>query len=206
MSDVAQPKRPRYLVAALALALAFGVECWTFGYARLSFYRYGPTQDATLGTPIAQEDSRARVEAAYTRFLDAADDAKRRSVPLAAANFVLGAALLALAARGLSRRPSARGALVQVVVVQAAVAVGGYLATKAMRDAEMAWIFEISLAKQPVTPETAEALPLVRSIQHVLVPAWLVVRTLASGLIVLALTRPRSRAFFEAAADPLSER
>jgi hypothetical protein len=37
------------------------------------------------------------------------------------------------------------------------------------------------------------------------VPGWLVFRTFASALVVFALTRPRSREFFEAAGKAVSE-
>ena len=46
---------------------------------------------------------------------------------------------------------------------------------------------------------------MMRSMRRYGVPGWLVFRTLASALIVLALTRPRSREFFEAAGKAVPE-
>src|SRR5690606_26642947 len=115
------PARPRYLVVALVTALLFGAGCWTSGCAQLQAYRDGRDLGAEANALIRDDDERAHVEALYERHLEASETARDRGIPLAAATFVLGAALLALGSRALAGRTNARAALVQVVAVQAIV-------------------------------------------------------------------------------------
>lgn len=201
-------KRPRYLAVALVGALVFGAGCWTEGCSRLEFYRGGHDQAQALNASIKSDTDRARSEALYHRFTEVADEARRRALPLAAATFVLGAALLALAARGLAGKTNTRSALIQVVTAQAAVVVVGYFLTQDVRNAELDWEVERTLIHQRETlpPDQYEqVVPMMHGMRRVGVPGWLVFRTLASALIVFALTRPRSREFFEAAGKTVPE-
>jgi hypothetical protein len=97
----------------------------------------------------------------------------------------------------------------QVVAAQAIVVVLGYFLTREMRNAEADWEYESALLHQRNrwTPDQyAEAIPTFNAMRRWMPPGWLAFRTLASALIVLALSRPRSREFFEAAAGPAAER
>lgn len=204
-----QAKRPKWLVVALVAALVFGAGCCDEGVGRLALYR-GENDPAVIHAQIRDEGDRAHAESLYQRFVDAANAQRGRALPLAAATFVLGAALLALAARGLGGRSNTRSALIQVVAVQAIVVAGGFYATRATRDAELDWKFECLLLQQRehVSPEkyAAEVVPMMRGARRVGPTGWLVFRTVASALIVFALTRRRSREFFESAsAGPLSD-
>ena len=208
-SSNVRPKRPRYLVVALIGAMLFGAGCWTEGCSTLTFYRGERDQSQALHAQIKSDVDRARAEALYRHFTDVADDSKSRSFPLAAATFVLGAALLAFAARGLAGKTNSRNALVQVVTAQAAVVALTYFLAKDVRNAELDWQFETQLIHQHerLPPDQYEQLvPMMDRMRHVVAPGWLVFRTLASALIVFALTRPRSREFFEAAGNAVSER
>ncbi|GAC1559782.1 MAG: hypothetical protein NVS3B10_18340 [Polyangiales bacterium] len=201
-------KRPRYLVLALVGALVFGAGCWMDGCGRLAFYRGEQDQSLALNASIKSDVDRHRAEALYHRFTEVADAASKRAIPLAAATFVLGAALLALGSRGLAGKTNTRGPLVQVVIAQAAVVGLAYFLTADIRNAELDWEMERTLIQQRETlpPDQYEqVVPMMQSMRHWGVPGWLVVRTLASALIVLALTRPRSREFFEAAGKTVSE-
>jgi hypothetical protein len=201
-------KKPRFLLAALIMALVFGAGCWTEGCGRLGFYRGERDQAQALNASIKSEADRTRAEALYHRFTEIADSARGRAIPMAA-TFVLGAALLALAARGLAGKTNTRSPLVQVVVAQAAIVVLAYFVTRDVRNAELDWEIERTLIHQRETlpPDQYEqVVPMMHSMRAVAVPGWLIVRTLASALIVLALTRQRSRAFFEAAGSTVSER
>ncbi len=152
--------------------------------------------------PIRDDADRARVEALFQRFVDAAARARGRALPMAAATFVLGAALLSLATRGLGGRSNTRSALMQVVTVQAVVVVLGYFVTREMLDAESDWQYEVALVHQRErvpAEQLAEITPTLRVMQRWAPPAWLALRTFASVLIVFALTRPRAREFFDAA-------
>ena len=202
-------KRPRYLLVALIAALVFGAGCWTEGCGRLAFYRGEQDQAQQLNATIKSDVDRARAEALYQRFTAVADSARGRAIPMAAATFVLGAALLALAARGLAGKANTRSSLVQVVVAQAAVVALSYFVTRDVRNAELDWEIERTLIHQRETlpPDQYEqVVPMMQSMRAVGVPGWLIVRTLASALIVFALTRQRSREFFEAAGNAVSER
>ncbi|MDF2692827.1 MAG: hypothetical protein K0S65_1210 [Labilithrix sp.] len=201
-------RRPRYLVVALVAALVFGAGCWVEGCGRLAFYRGERDHRAEMTSNIHDDVDRAQAEALYQRFVDVADVARGRAIPMAAATFVLGAALLALAARGLAGKSNTRSALMQVVGAQAIVVVASYFVTREMWTAEADWLYETEAIRQRerMPPEQyAEVVPALRSVRRWAPPGWLVFRTVASGLIIVALTRPRSRQFFEAAARPLSE-
>lgn len=197
----AGPRRPRFLLVALIAAFLVGAGCWTEGCNRLAFYRGEHEHSRALNSSIRDDGDRAHAESLYQRFVDTSDLERGRAVPLAAATFVLGAALLALAARGLAGRSNTRSALMQVVAAQAIVVALGYFLTREMRNAELDWEFEYSLIHQHETmaPEQyREAVPTVRVLRKWAPPTWLVLRSFASALILLALSRPRSREFFEA--------
>ena len=207
-SPPSRVKRPRYLLFALIGALVFGAGCWMDGCGRLAFYRGEQDQSLALNASIKADTDRNRAEALYHRFTEVADDARKRAIPLAAATFVLGAALLALGSRALAGKTNTRGALVQVVIAQAAVVGLAYFLTADIRNAELDWEMERTLIHQRETlpPDQYEqVVPMMQSMRRYGVPGWLVVRTLASALIVFALTRPRTREFFEAAGKTVSE-
>ncbi|MDB5218530.1 MAG: hypothetical protein JWO86_6457 [Myxococcaceae bacterium] len=201
-------KRPRFLLFALIGALVFGAGCWMDGCGRLAFYRGEQDPSLALNASIKSDTDRNRAEALYHRFTEVADAARKRAIPLAAATFVLGAALLALGSRALAGKTNTRGALLQVVIAQAAVVGLGYYLTADIRNAELDWEMERTLIHQRETlpaDQYEQVVPMLQGIRRYGVPGWLVVRTLASALIVFALTRPRSREFFEAAGRPVSE-
>jgi hypothetical protein len=205
----APAKRPRYLVLALAIALLFGAGCWTEGCSRLAFYRGEHDQSEAMNAAIKSDVDRTRAEALYHRFTEVADQGRGRAIPMAAATFVLGAALLALAARGLAGKTNARTVLMQLVAAQAAIVAVSYFVVRDVRDAELDWEFERTLIHQRETmpPDQYErVIPMMKSMRQVGVPGWLIARSLASGLIILALSQKRARAFFEAAGATLPER
>ncbi|MDB4933601.1 MAG: hypothetical protein JWP87_573 [Labilithrix sp.] len=204
----ARAKRPRYLAVALVGALVFGAGCWTEGCSRINYYRGGLDETQTLNSSITNDADRARAEALYQHFVEVADAERGRAFPLSIATFLLGAALLALAARGLAGKTNTRTALVQVVTAQAVVVVLGYFVMSNVRNAELDWGIEQTLYHQRETLTSEQYVrfaSMTHNVRRYGVPGWLVVRTLASALIVFALTRPRSREFFEAAGKPVSE-
>lgn len=205
-------KRPRYLVVALIGAMVFGAGCWTEGCSRITFYRGQADMSPALHAAVKSDVDRARAESLYEHFTQVADAGRSRAFPMAVAIFLLGAALLAFAARGLAGKTNSRSALVQIVTAQAVMVVLAYFLTRDIRNAELDWEFEMQLIHQheKLPPDQYEqVVPMMNSMRRFVPPGWLVVRTIASALIVFALTRPRSREFFEAAGaggDGVSER
>lgn len=198
----AGPKRPRYLVVALVAAMMFGAGCWTEGCNRLLFYRGESDIARDIEAGFPNEADRAHLMGYYRRFAEAADASRSRSIPLAAAVFVLGAALLAFGARGLAGRTNTRSVLVQLVTAQAIVVGVSYFAVRETRWAERDLVVETQLYEHRswFSPsELAQAGLQAHGIRRIGDPTWLALRTIASGLIVFALTRSRSREFFEAA-------
>jgi hypothetical protein len=192
--------------------MIFGAECWTEGCGRLGFYRGERDIGTTMNAAVKSDDDRARAEALYQRFTEIADENRSRTIPMAAAVFVLGAALLAFAARGLAGKTNSRKVLVQVVTAQALVMVLSFFVAKSYRNAQADWEWEIQLIRQHerLPPEEyVKVVPMMKGMRTFASPTWLVIRTLASALVVYALTRQRSREFFEAAGagnDGISER
>lgn len=203
-----RPERPRYLFVALVVALLFGVGCWTDGCGRINFYHAQHDHARALNAAIRDEGERSRAEALYQRYVDVADQARHRAFPTAVAIFILGAALLALAARGLAGRTNARALLMQVVFAQAVAVVLSYYLTRDVRAAQLDWEVERTLMERRETmpaDQYEQLVPMMHRVRTVIDPSWLVFRTIASALILFALTRPRSRAFFDAAGE-VSER
>ncbi|AKU94490.1 hypothetical protein AKJ09_01154 [Labilithrix luteola] len=185
-----------------------GAGLWTEGCSTLAFYRGETDYKAVLNAPIRDEANRARADERYEHFTEVADAARNRVVPMAAAIFVLGASMLALSALGLGGRRNTRHALVQVVGVQAAVVLAQYYLTKDVRMAKLDWQLEgVLIQQQEALPpeEFAKVAPGIESARQVYGPFWLLLQTTASGLVLLALTRRRSREFFDVAANPAEE-
>lgn len=197
--------RPRYLVVALVTALIFGAGCWTSGCQQLQIYRGVKDKGAEANALIRDDEARAHLDALYKKQLDAQDESRSKGIPLAAATFVLGAALLALSSRALAGRTNARSALMQVVAAQAIVGTIHFVAMREATNAELDYGLAATLAYRHQTQppiEYAKWALIHRGLRGWGEPALLGIRVVASALIVFALTRQRSREFFEAASDP----
>ena len=203
-------KTPRYLLLALLMTLVFGAMGWADGCEKLAFYR----GDADLASQQARswgvqnEADRVRADALYQHYTELADAAHGRTVPLAAATFVLGAAILALAARALAGSANARGPLVQLLTAQAIVAVLVFVLTKNVWHAEWSLFWEHARISQRETLPpglSATIAPAINMLDAIAAPALFVGRMMLSALVIVALTRQRSREFFEAAGSTVSE-
>jgi hypothetical protein len=198
------PRRPWFVIAALLGALLLGAGGWLDGCSTITFYR------EPVDTSFEKmEDKAAREQAkkAAERYVTAVDAARPRAFPLGAATFVLGAAVVALVVRAFAGQSGARSALVQVLSVQAGIAILAFLLTKDIREAQITFFTEISRltpsGRGPGGPNPLEGASL-STFLRVAAPVWLALRSAFSGLLVFALTRPRAVASFEAAA--VSER
>jgi hypothetical protein len=203
LAEASTPKkRPLYLLAALALCFALGTGGWVGGCETIAYYHSDPAL-ARYNAPLKDESERPRLDEATDRWMVARDASKKQAFPLGVAAFVLGAALLSLAARGLAGKPGGRSALVQVVSVQAAIALVTFVATKDVRWAEREVYVANMMGNAPKPFPTREERDhqerFTRAFLTFLSPAALGVRTLLALLVVFALTRPRARELLEPA-------
>ncbi|MFO0677775.1 MAG: hypothetical protein U0169_14660 [Polyangiaceae bacterium] len=192
--------RPFYVGAALLFAWLFGFSALLDGCSTLRFFRGESIDTSVLVPDLKSDEDRARVQKLADLAIAANDAASKRLIPLAAASAVLGAAMVLLAARGFRGREGARRALVQVVSVHAVVLVVGFAITPDVRRARDAFDMAVVSSKarevttDPVAATTIE--PTTSRIFKVLPYAGLVLRTTASLLVLVALTRRRAREFF----------
>ncbi len=197
-----QKKRPLYLVAALALSFALGTGGWVGGCESIGYY-HGDTNLSHTDIPLKDDTYRPRLESTLEHWFEARDAARKHAFPLGVAAFVLGAAILSLAARGLAGKPGGRSALVQVIGVQAVLAIVTFSATKEIRWAER----EVDIVRAMGNPprpfqshdEQEQQERLMRAALALMGPTALGARTLMALFVVFALTRPRAREFLEPA-------
>jgi hypothetical protein len=204
----AERKRPWYLVLALLGALALGTAGAFQGWGTFLSYR-DPIDPSVVGAGIPNEADRIAVVARFEGYMQVLDVAKPRAWPLGVATLVIGTAVFVFAMRALGGRSSARAVLVQLVVAQAGINAASYLllrdvfeADLHMREAEDA---AVSRENVPANDQ-AEVLRAAAKMRRAGYPIALALDTLSSALIVLALTRKRSRAFFDPPSEALRER
>lgn len=201
-AEVSSPnKRPRYVLAALALCFALGTGGWVGGCEAIAYYHSDPAA-ARFNAPLKDESVRPRLDAATDQWRAARDTGKKHAFPLGVAAFVLGAAILSLAARGLAGKPGGRSALVQVVSVQAVLAMVTFGATNEIRWAEREVEVVNAMGNAPPSPSHEERdrqERMMRGILTLFSPAALGARTLLALFVVFALTRPRAREHLEPA-------
>lgn len=207
----ARKKRPFFLFMALTAAWVFGVAGIVDGCGTVAYFRHGDASDTSfLVRDIKSDRGRAEVRALAAQLLATRDAAKSRLFPLAVAALVLGSALVVLSARATAGRESARHALVQVVAAQVGLLLASYALTRDVRLAEAEFGVGLLTAQAREAGQDADTTERVVALYPAAAslgpPLWLAIRTLASGLVLFALTRPRARAFFDANSDPISER
>jgi hypothetical protein len=202
-------KRPWYLVAALLGALAFGMSGGCSGWQVWTVYHGDQIDHAAAVAAYSSEADRAAVGGALDRLIEAYDAAAPREYPLAVAMLLVSMTMVFFAMRGMAGRKSARNVLVQLVLVQAALCLGEFFLTKNLRAAWVELWTADTIAKMHETaaqnPDGQRIIPILLWIVGVRDAVFLAVRTLGSALIAFALTRPRSREFFEATSDPAIE-
>jgi hypothetical protein len=205
----AERKRPWYLVLALLGALALGMTGACNGWAAVTLYRE-PVDVSLSGEGISDPADRAAVEARVDSYVRTLDAAKPRGWPIAVAGLLLGGAMVVFSMRALGGSRGARAALVQLTVAQAGLSAAGYWLLRDVMDADTRWreasqVADVHerVADRSRADEILRA-PLV--IVRARNPIGLVLSTLGSVLVVVALTRRRSRDFFDAAAAAVEER
>ena len=199
-------KRPWYLVIALIGAWVFGASGMTDGCSTIAFFKSDRIDASSVVSSISDDQNRAAAEGITEEYFASVEAAKTRVYPLGIAALLLGAVMWAFAAGAMAGRPGARKALLQVLCAQTALVAVSYLLTADVRAAALAAEAKLhALDAPPKDPlGLAHAFGFLR--EGLRSPGTIVgLRVLANGLIILALTRARTRAFFEPAARPVSE-
>jgi hypothetical protein len=210
------PKRPWYLVAALIAGWMLGASAMNDGCNLVMFYRGDPIDVEAAARDITDVDARKHVIDLTARLVTTMDSARNRMLPIGIASLLLGAAMVMLSARALSGRAGARGSLVQVTLVRGALVIGSYFFTADVRSLELERLSTTVMAMQresrrgkALDDREKDALEKAERLMafgwKIAPPVLLVMSSLASALIVVGLTRKKSREFFEAASGPLSE-
>lgn len=199
-------RRPWYLIVALIFTLLFGAGGAVDGCGTIAFYRV-PLNFSKAGEEAQNPEERAAIGSALEKFVGALDGAKKRVFPLAAGGLVLGLAMLALGIRALGGQRGARNALVQVVAAQAMLVLVTFFLTTDVRRAKADLQNELQRVDEKFHPKPKPQ-PELTIRQHMAVQTvWTVLLTFGSSMILVALSRRRSLAFYDqAAAGPASRR
>jgi hypothetical protein len=185
----------------------YGAQALVDGYDTIAYFRGEAIDVHNLAEDVNDATARESIVALAERWLAVKDASRARELPLAIASLLLGGTMILFAARSMSGRDAARSALVQVVIVHAGLVVASYWL---IHDDLRAQVLigqahtEAALrqAGASITPEAERLYALFGRIA----PAINIgIRSLASVLIVIALTRPRVRAFFASLPSQLGE-
>jgi hypothetical protein len=196
-------KRPWYLVAALVGAWILGATAMNEGCYEISYYKtpdHAELVQAEAETFGRDADHTAVVQA-LEHYFSVIDGAKTRVFPLAIAALLLGAAMWALAAGAMASRSGARTALVQVISVHALVIVLAFAITPDVRAAEAEEISRRAALTTPMPPPgpMRDARRFVMDHSRFIPILRRSLRLISYALVLVALTRRRTREFFEAA-------
>jgi hypothetical protein len=192
-------KRPWYLVLSLLAALAFGANGAKNGWETVMLYRE-PIDPSLAGEGIRDEADRAAVVARLQAYVNALDAAKSRGWPLAVATLLLGVSTLFFAMRAMGGSGGARTVLVQLVIAQAGMNAAQYWL---MRDAEDAYM-HFQFKKAAVASQGRDHMP--DEMSRAMNTVALAFHAIGSALVVVGLTRRRSRDFFESTTAVVGER
>jgi hypothetical protein len=205
----AERKRPLYLVLALLGALALGTMGACSGWSTVALYRE-PIDPSLAGQGIADEADRAAVVARVAAYLQTLDAAKARGWPLGVAALLLGSAIVIFAMRALGNSGGARAALVQLVVVQAGAHAASYWLLRDVSEAELRYQEARQAAEnheRAIDRPRGDAMARIGAEKvWAARPFLFALHALGSALVVVGLTRRRSRDFFDAAGEAVEER
>jgi hypothetical protein len=196
-------------MAALVAGWVYGAQALSDGYEALAFYRGDQIDVHSVADGIADTKIRDLAQAAGEQWLAMKRASQSREMPIGVATLLLGAAMVLLSARSMTGREGARSALVQVVLVHAGLVVVGYFLTTSVARTAAEFQKYLTEGRMQGLDDPAVQARFDQALDwaaRVSVPFGVALQTAFSGLIVLALTRPRARAFFPAAPPgPLGE-
>jgi hypothetical protein len=191
--------RPWYLVAAMVLTWFIGVYGLNVGFGYASFLRVGTVPDAAAalhaGTPWEMSEY-AALQALKAMLVNA-----RVTYPLAVAEVILSGLLVVASGLAMGGRKGARSLALQAIGANALLAIAAYALTPAVRAAYIeGFLHAVDAVEAVNTPAPhREALASPAMLQWVF-RVKLLLFDVALGLGALALTRPRTKVYFEAVA------
>jgi len=199
-------RRPWYLVLALLICSGIGACESTAGWTTIELYR-GHIDDRSH--EMTREDDSKAVASSFQKMLAGLDEERPRAFPLAVGELVLGIAVFVFAAAAMTGRGGARRALVQLMVAQTILVLAIFFVTPKFRAAETEWLVAQQsgqmLEKGQPEAEVRRDMAALRAFRRGLGVALLVLRASIAGLVLLALTRPRARAYYDAQGEPEAE-
>jgi hypothetical protein len=200
-------KKPWYLVLALFFALAAGTSSACEGYNVVAFFHADAVDpaDSSIVEEGQTPGDRAILQQRLSDEVATLGKARGRVFPLGVAALLVGIAMVVVAMRSMAGQTGAHKLLVQLVVFEAALRIGTYALESDVRACDRALNaarFDVRLRQRVPEDEAAKLGPIGEAALTIYEPVHLGLGTLGSALVVLALTRRRSRAFFEGAPDP----
>lgn len=199
-------RRPWYLVLALLICSGIGACESTAGWTTIELYR-GHIDDRSH--EMTREDDSKAVASTFQKMLTSLDEERPRAFPLSVAELVLGIAVFVFAAAAMTGRGGARRALVQLMVAQTVLVCALFFVQPKFRLAETEWLVAQQtgqmLEKGQPEAEVRPQMAALRVFRRGLAVALLVVRTSVAGLVLLALTRQRARAYYDAQGEREAE-
>jgi hypothetical protein len=190
-------------VVALLGAWFFGSQAAMVGWQQLSLFKTGIEQVEPVESEAnADED---RLQAQQDRLDDAFYAARPRLLPLAAASLLIGVALWIFAVGAMAGRPGARVLLCQLVTAHAALGVLMYLLTPDVRRVQVDLARETTdLAQKTAVeggaPDWAQKMLTATGRSVPVLPGVLLGGdVLLHAAVIVALTRRRTRAFYDLA-------
>jgi hypothetical protein len=177
----------------------FGFSGCMSGCDTIAVYSHARTDasSAPVLRAIESAEDKAAVALQFDRLQEVVDHAKERVFPFAVADLVLGIAIVFLTMRAMAGRKSARGLLLQVLLVHVASDIALFILTP---DVRAAWVEYFVAAFRALSRTSSQeaavsdaALGALRATPAVV----LVVRGVATALVLLSLSTTRARAFFE---------
>ena len=199
-------RRPWYLVLALLICSGIGACESTAGWTTIELYR-GHIDDRSH--EMTREDDAKAVASTFQKMLSSLDEERPRAFPLAVGELVLGIAVFIFAAAAMTGRGGARRALVQLMVAQTLVVVALFFVTPKFRAAQTEWIVAQHsgqmLEKGQSEAELRQQIVALRVFRRGLGVAFLIVRASVAALVLLALTRRRARAYYDAQGEREAE-
>lgn len=202
-----QARRPWYLVLALLVCSGMGACGSTNGWGTIEVYRGAQLDNGSQ--QFQQDDNRKAVTAAFDKFMGAMDEERPRAFPISAAELVIGIAMFIMSAAAMTGRGGARRALVQLTFAQAALYVAAFFLTPKIRWAKVEWVIAeqaAALAEKGQSQVQVNQMLAANRVFYRSVPIVALILTVVTAvLVIFALTRQRSRAYYDSQSERPTE-